>query len=209
MIGRERALEGHLAFDAFRHELVALGDVLLEVAVGGAARHRAGRAHAAIGLVGAALVEEHLAGRLSGAGQHGADHDGRRTGREGLRQVAGEFDAAIGDRRHAAAWAADLAASMGGQLRHADARDDPRGADRTRADADFDRIRARVDQRLRGRRRWRRCRRSPGRQLDSRFTRRRPDPHALGVAVRGVDDDDVGPGIDQRFGPLKARRRRP
>ena len=35
-----------------------------------------------------------------------------------------------------------------GQLRHADAGDDARGADRARTDADLDRIRARIDQRL-------------------------------------------------------------
>ena len=37
-----------------------------------------------------------------------------------------------------------------GELRHADAGDDPRRADRARADADLDRVRAGIDQRLRG-----------------------------------------------------------
>src|SRR5262249_45181848 len=62
--GRGRALVRHLAFDPFRHQLERVLDVLLEVAVGRAARHGADRAHAAIGLVGAALIEEHLARRL-------------------------------------------------------------------------------------------------------------------------------------------------
>src|ERR1700733_13730542 len=53
----DRALVGHLALDPLRHQLECILDVLLEVAVGGAARHRAYRAHAAIGLVGAALPQ--------------------------------------------------------------------------------------------------------------------------------------------------------
>src|ERR1700733_6845139 len=51
----DRALVGHLALDALRHQFERVLDILLEVAVGRAARHRADRAHAAIGLVGAAL----------------------------------------------------------------------------------------------------------------------------------------------------------
>ena len=45
------------ALHPFRHELQRVPDLLLEVAVGRAARHGADRAHAAIGLVGAALVQ--------------------------------------------------------------------------------------------------------------------------------------------------------
>ena len=60
------ALVGHLALDALGHQLVGRG-LLLEVAVGRAARHRAERAHAAVGLEAAALVEDHLARRLVGA----------------------------------------------------------------------------------------------------------------------------------------------
>src|SRR3546814_6680687 len=45
------------ALHAFRHQLEGFRDLLLEVAVGGAASHGADRAHAAIGLVGPALVE--------------------------------------------------------------------------------------------------------------------------------------------------------
>jgi hypothetical protein len=47
----------------------------------------------------------------------------------------------------------------GGELRHADTGDDARGADRARADADLDRIRTGIDQRLGAFARWRRCRR--------------------------------------------------
>src|SRR5581483_6232302 len=67
--GGDRTLVGHLPLDAFRHELEVILNILLEVAVGRAARHRADRAHAAIALVGTALVEERLARRLVGAGE--------------------------------------------------------------------------------------------------------------------------------------------
>ena len=59
------------------------------------------RAHAAVGLVGAALVEEHLARRLVGAGEHGAQHRAVGPGGDRLGEVAREADAAVGDHRHA------------------------------------------------------------------------------------------------------------
>src|SRR5262245_66626383 len=67
--GYSRALVRHLAFNAFRHELECILDILLEVAVGRSARHRADRAHASIGLVGASLIEEHFAGRFVRSGE--------------------------------------------------------------------------------------------------------------------------------------------
>src|SRR6185312_3197744 len=60
----DRALVGYLALDAFGHELERVLDLLLEIAVGRAARHGADRAHAAIALVGAALIQKHLARRF-------------------------------------------------------------------------------------------------------------------------------------------------
>ena len=96
----DRALVGHLAFDAFGHEFQRVLDVLLEIAVGRAARHRADRAHAAIGLVGAALPEKHFARRLVGAGEQRADHGDVGAGGERFRQIAGIFDAAVGDHGH-------------------------------------------------------------------------------------------------------------
>src|ERR1700710_1834548 len=55
---RHRPLVRHLALDALRHQLQRVRDLGLEVAVGRAARHGAQAAHAAIALVGAALIEE-------------------------------------------------------------------------------------------------------------------------------------------------------
>src|SRR6185295_15523459 len=60
-----RALVGHPAFDALGHQLVGVRVgglvVFLEVAIGRAGLHRADRAHAAVALVAAALVEDHFA----------------------------------------------------------------------------------------------------------------------------------------------------
>ena len=98
------ALVRHAALDAFGHELLELGGGVLEVAVGGAMalRHGAERAHAAVGLVGSALVELHFAGGLLGAGEEAADHDRVRAGDDRLGDVAGEADTAVGDHRHVA-----------------------------------------------------------------------------------------------------------
>ena len=87
---RDRPLVRHLALDALGHQLQRVGDFLLEVAVGRAARHGAQRAHAAIGLVGAALVEEHLAGRFVGAGEQRAHHRHVGAAGERLGEVAGD-----------------------------------------------------------------------------------------------------------------------
>ena len=112
-------------------------------------RHRAERAHAAVALVRAPLVEEHLARALVGAGEQRADHHAVRAAGDRLGEVARIFDAPVADHRHAG-----RARGLGrledrGQLRHADAGDDAGGADRARTDADLDRVRAGVDQRLR------------------------------------------------------------
>ena len=83
------------------HQLQRVAHLGLEVAVGRAARHGADRAHAAIGFEGAALVEIDLARALVGAGEQRADHGGRRAGGQRLGEIAGIFDAAIGDDRNA------------------------------------------------------------------------------------------------------------
>ena len=72
-----------------------------------------------------------------------------RPGREGLGDVAGIADAAVGDDRHAAAGDALGRLVDRRDLRHADAGDDPRRADRPRPDAHLDRVRPRLHQRPR------------------------------------------------------------
>ena len=91
-----------------------------------------------------------------------------------------------------------------GHLRHAHPGDDAGGADRARADADLDRVDAGVDQRLGAGAggdvaaddldvaRWRGSALEPPDHLEQQ----------AGVAVRGVDDEDVDAGLDQGRGAL-------
>src|SRR5690606_24782423 len=89
-----------------------------------------------------------------------------------------------------------------GQLRHADAGDDARGADRAWTDADLDGIRADIDQR-------------PGAigggdvaRHDAHRVRQFLHTgdgieHALRMAVCRIDDDEVDARIDEPFGPFE------
>ena len=101
----DAAFVGDAPFDAFRHQLLAAPraavevELVLEVAVAAAAAHRADRAHAAVLLEAAALVEDHLARALVGAGEQVADHRRARADGDRLGDVAGEADAAVGDDR--------------------------------------------------------------------------------------------------------------
>ena len=92
-----------------------------------------------------------LARRLFGAGEGAAHHHRVGAGGDRLGEVAGEAHAAVGDQRHAAARDRLGDRVDRHDLRHADAGDDARGADRARADADLDRVGAGLDQRLRRR----------------------------------------------------------
>src|ERR1700722_8423874 len=197
----DRALVGNLTLDPLRHQLQRVLDVLLEVAVGGTARHCPYRAHAAIGLVGAALPQEHFAGSFVSAGQQGADHGDVGAGGQRLGKIAGIFDTAIGNHGDVGFLRSLDRVHDRGQLRHADAGHNPGGADRAGTDPDLDRIGAGIDQRLRTF-----LRRDIagddlhgiGEPLDAvdRFQ------HPRGMAVRGVYHDEVDAGIDQPLGTL-------
>ena len=196
------SLIGHLAFDTFRHELQRVLDLLLEIAVGRAARHGADRAHAAIGLVGPALIQEHLARTLVGAGEQRAEHHAIGAGGERLGEIAGISDAAVGDHRDIVLPRHLDRLEQRGELRHADAGDDARGADRAGADAHLDRVGARVDQRLGAVAR----RHVAGHHLHGvRLQLDAADliEHELRMAVRGVDHDQIGARIHQQLGPLE------
>ena len=87
---------------------------------------------------------------------------------------------------------------------HADTGDDPRRADAARADPDLHAVRARPDQRLG----CLACRDVARDDLDA--VRQFADTLDGGgdhfrMAVRGVDDDQVALGVDQRLGPREAR----
>ena len=58
----EGAFVGHAAYDAFRHQLLGVGLLVLEVAVFRAALHGFERAHAAVALEFAAFEDDGLAG---------------------------------------------------------------------------------------------------------------------------------------------------
>ena len=205
-----RALERHLPLNPFGDQLHLVLDVRLEIAVGAPPRHGTDAAHAAIALIGPPLIEEGFARCLGGACQQRSDHDATGASRQRLGHVAARAQPAIGDHRHA-----QLGGGFGrihdrGQLRHAHARDNARGADRPRPDANLHAIRARADQRAR-------CLGSGdiardhldmvGQALD-RFYRSR---NLLAVAMGGIDDDQVAFRVDQRLAalqPLVAHRGR-
>src|SRR5471032_3269768 len=130
----------HTAFDAFRYELLGACRGVLEVTVGRALRlgHGAQRTHAAVSLVRTTLEQFDLAWRFFSTGEHRAHHHAGSTGYDGLGQVTGETDAAVGDQRNASALKGRGDVGDGTDLRDADTGDDAGGADRARADTDLD-----------------------------------------------------------------------
>ena len=145
-----RALVRNAPLDPLGHELVDVLDVALEVPVLREASrlHRAERAHAAVLLHALAVDEHDVAGSLVRAREQRAGHDRVRAGRDRLRDVAGGGQPAVRDHRHAVLGGHAGALVDGRDLRDADACDDPRRADRSRANADLHRVGAGVDQRL-------------------------------------------------------------
>src|SRR5690606_30502166 len=128
--------------------------------------------------------------------EEAADHRRMRARDDRLRDVPGVADAAVRDDRHVRALERGCDLRDGRDLRHADPRDDPRRADRPRADADLDPVRARLDEG---------ARRLPrhdvaGDELEVRVRAldlADPVQHALRVAVRRVDDHDVDARLDE------------
>src|SRR4051812_15623656 len=199
---RDRPLVGNAALDPFRHELLDVLDVALEVAVarGTTRAHRAERAHAAVLLVALTLVEHDVARALVSAREQRARHDGVGAGRDRLGNVARRRHAAVGDQRYAVPGGNRRAVVDRGDLRHAHTGNDPRCADRTWAYANLHRVGSGVDQRLRrlGRRNV------AGNDLDVEFGLDAPDHlrHRGRMPVRGIDDENVDAGIDERAGAL-------
>src|SRR5689334_24582813 len=197
----QRSAIWHASFDAFRNELVGVAFVVLEITILRAFLHRAERTHATIALVRAALIKLHFAGRFFGAGEHAADQHAVRAGGERLGDVAGIADAAVGDESDVAVFQCLAHHADGRDLRHADAGDHARRADRAGTDADLDRIRARIDERFRG---------IAGHDIagDDRHVRKslaRPAhafDHAARMTVRGIDDEHIDARVDQRRNAL-------
>src|SRR6266567_4954192 len=145
----QRSLVRHAAFDALRHELLvfSLAFGVLEVAVGGTLLHRAQRSHATIALVRTPLKKLYLARRFLGACEQAPEHHAGRTRCNGLCDVARIANAAVGDERYVETGHAPQRIEDRRDLRHADAGNDARGADRAGADPDLDGVGAAVHQR--------------------------------------------------------------
>ena len=124
----------------------SMSSLALEVALAATLRHGAERAHAAIGFEAAALVEDGFAGAFVDAGEEGTHHADAGAGGDGLGDVAGVLDASVGDDGDAARFCGAIGLGDGGDLGHAGAGDHAGGADGARADADFDGVRAGVDE---------------------------------------------------------------
>src|SRR6202035_2717951 len=88
----------------------------------------------------AALIQNQLAGTFVGAGEERADHDRTRTGSQSLGDVAGVFDAAVGDDGNAGVFGGAEGFGDGGDLGDAGAGDHARGANGTGTDADLDAV---------------------------------------------------------------------
>ena len=200
--GADRSLVGNHAFNAFRNELgdVALV-VVLEVAVSGAVAHSAEGTHAAVRLEGAALGEDHFARSFISTGEHGTHHHGVSAGSESLGDITGEADAAVSDQRNAGAFESFCHIGNSGNLRDANTGNDTRRADGARADTDLDSVSAVVDESLGS---------VTGSDvaadhLNVRVVLLNPVDavqHALGVAVSGINAEDVNAGFNQRFDTL-------
>src|SRR5476651_973320 len=103
--GAQGALVRNSSFDAFRYKLLGACRGILEVSVGGTLGlgHGAQRTHAAVSLVRTTLEQFDLAWRFFSTGEHRTHHHAGSTGYDGLGQVTGETDAAVGDQRNASA----------------------------------------------------------------------------------------------------------
>jgi len=130
-----------------------------------------------------------------------------RARRDRLGDVPGEADAAIGDDRHVRVAQRLGDESNRGDLRYADTRDDARGADRARPDADLDGVRTGIDQRLRS---------LGSRDVAGDHLAVRPlrldalhcVEHAPGMSVRGIHDHQVDTRFSEGRDPIEGIRRR-
>jgi len=142
------AAQRHHPFDSFGYQLDVTVNIRLEVTVLAPFLHGADGAHAAVALVGAALVEDGITGGLFRPGKKGADHDDIRAGSNRLCQVAGIFDSAVGNNRHTIAFRDPGAVADRRNLRHADTGNNAGRTDGARTDPHLDGIGTRLDQRF-------------------------------------------------------------
>src|SRR5574343_969415 len=191
---QDRPLVWHTAFDTFRHELIHVGGVFLEIAVARTGLYSAQRAHATVALVGAPLEQLDFAWCLFGASEQTTQHDAVGARRNRLGDIAREADATISNQRHARAFQRLGDIGNRGNLRHADTGDDTGRTDRTRTDTDLHTISTMIRQGTRG------IGRGNVATNDLNIRVVFLDPlstiqHALRVTVRRINDDDVHTGL--------------
>ena len=138
----ERTFVGDAAFDAFGDGFSTVARVLHDGIAVGTGVHGTDGAHTAIRLEGAALIENCFAGRFLSAGEEAADHDAACAGSDGFGDIAGIFDATVGDDRNAGALCGARSFHDGGELGNSSSGDDTSGADGTRSDADLEAVNA-------------------------------------------------------------------
>ena len=205
----ERATVRDLAFDALGDQLLIGRGIGLEVAVLGVGGvlapglHGAERPHAAVGLELLAVHEDQISRGFGGAGQQRAEHHRIGAGHQGLADVPGVLQAAVGDQRHPGRDGGLGRFVDGGNLRDTHTGHHTGGADGARAHPDLDGIRAGVDQCLG-------ALAGGGLAADDVHVGRggiglEPGDHfqhALAVAVGGVHHQCVHAGVDQGHGAL-------
>ena len=139
--GKNASFVGNHTFNTFRYKLINIAViVVLEVTVGRAFVHSAERAHTAVALVGAALIQNDFARSFVSTGKHTAHHDGIGTGCDGFCDVAGEADTAVSDQRNTGALKSFGNVRDGSNLRNTDTGNNASRTNRTRADADFNSV---------------------------------------------------------------------
>ena len=138
-----RALEGYTTLNAFGNELLV---ILLEVTVLGALSHSTQRAHAAVYLEAASLIDFHFTGSLFTASQQRTEHYSVGTGSQSLDYIAGVLDTAVSDDRNAILGSSTGSVIDGSDLRYTDTGYYTGSTDRTRADTYLDSIRTGFDQ---------------------------------------------------------------
>src|SRR5690606_22724891 len=157
-------------FDAFGSELAGGVVFVVSVAGGAAVFHGGERAHAAVGFVEFAVDLDDFAGGFATAGEQTAEDDAVGEG-QGLDDVAGLGDAAVGDDFDAAGLGRLAGDVEGAELGDADAGDDAGGADGAGALADLDGVGAAVGEVV----------------------------HAAGAGDVAGDDGEVGEGAAHEF----------
>ncbi len=194
---RKRPAIGDATFDPFGDQFDIAFDIPLEVAVLAPLLHGAEAAHAAVGLVGAALIKNGFSGGLLGAGKQGPDHHYVSAGGNRLGDFTRILDAAVSDQGHTVFAGDPGHIADGSDLRHTHPGNDAGGADGTRTDADLDRIDPGLDQRL-GRLAGGDV---AGNQLQVGILAPGIDDgvdNPLGMTMGGVDDNHIDAGGHQR-----------